>query len=514
MLFRSHRRACCILTASVMLSLTSAMPACAQKTKAKGAAIPVSPTGKDMPDATIPLEPLGFQQTPMRYALAGAVVSSLHYVDSHHLLLTYREQALITRRPDDPPEDNGQMVAALLLEVPSGKVLARTEWRLFDHARYLWPMGNGVFLRRIGRSLCLLNPLAEGGEGDPLKCLPFMELPGPPSYIMASHDGRMVIVESEVVKHSEAASAPASPPLNPAMPKTAAPDVHRTMVQFLRFDLSHAAHGQISLAHAGQMLADNPIGFPLIGDGYVHAEEGDKDDWNLFFSTWSGHAEPLGDVVSTCNPLSEFLSDQEFLVVTCNGSDDSRVMTLVTRDKRELWQQKLEADSMPPDVKAAVTSGRFAISRILRNGGGSVALTDMIPSDTIRAQRVEVRDVKNGALVAQVDMTPVQRAAQNFSLSGDGLHLALIQNDVIAIYDLSPLQDLPAPKVKPGDLIFVAAPADAPGPKAVHASATSVSATGETVIEQPQNVDERRTVPTLYTPEEQAERDRKAAEKK
>jgi hypothetical protein len=263
------------------------------------------------------------------------------------------------------------------------------------------------------------------------------------------------------------------------------------------------------MSHAGHSVVASPLGFPLSGDGHLHAEMVSPDDWNVFYTPWRGGSTLLGDVVSTCAPQSTFLSGQEVLVVTCNGGDGNRAMAVVTLDKHELWQEKMNSDSTEPGVKTAIESGRFAISTLMRAGGGTSSPLDLMAVDSINAQRIEVRDIKNGMLVASVDALPVQRAGQNYSLSQDGMHLAVLQNDVIAIYDLAPVKDFPAHKIKPNDLIFVAATEK----QEQTAKAAEVAAHAAAVIEAPLNVDERRTPPTLYTPEEKAEQARKAQEK-
>jgi len=517
MIFRSHPRTCCGLLWSIALCIglgCVVQTVWAEKAKQKVAAPPVSPDGKDIPDATIPLEPLGYQAAPTHLLLMNVVTSSLHYVDAHHLLLTFRARMLIPRGTDDAEGgDSGQMIAAVLLEAPSGKVLARTRWRMYDHGQYLWSLGKGTFLLRKGHELSLLMPLAAGGEKDPLRTTPFATLPGQASGILVSPDGRMAVVESDVVTRHETATS-ASVSSYPATPVAgrAATEQHSTEVQFWQFNLDDAARGRVSMNLAGHDTVPSPLGFPLSGDGHLHVNMIAPGDWNLSFTTWRGRSTLLGDVVSTCPPVGTFLSSRELMVVTCDGGDGNRAMTVVTLDKHELWQDKISYESMEPGIQTAVDSGRFASSSILRTGSGeSTALLDILPEDSVTGQRIEVRDIKSGMLVASVDAAPVQRAAQNFSLSPDGLHLAVMQHDVIAIYDLAPIKDFPAVQIKPKDLIFVAAQESLP---AATKAADAAVAAEPAVIEAPLNVDERHAPPTLYTPEEQAERDRKAAAKK
>src|SRR5215471_10947803 len=82
------------------------------------------------PAISIPLEPLGYAAASTEFMLAGSSMLTVHFVDEQHLLLTYSVKRLMKRLPDCPPEDQDRTIAAVLLELPSGKELARTEWRL------------------------------------------------------------------------------------------------------------------------------------------------------------------------------------------------------------------------------------------------------------------------------------------------------------------------------------------------------------------------------------------------
>src|SRR5215471_5183457 len=82
------------------------------------------------PAVSIPLGPLGYQAASTEFMLAGSSMLTVHFVDEQHLLLTYNVKRLLKRLPDCPPEDQDRTIAAVLLELPSGKELARTEWRL------------------------------------------------------------------------------------------------------------------------------------------------------------------------------------------------------------------------------------------------------------------------------------------------------------------------------------------------------------------------------------------------
>jgi len=296
-------------------------------------------SGYDVPDATIPLESLGYEPAPAHILLAeGYTVSSLQYVDAHHLLFTYNKRSLIKRQPDDSPDESPQNVAAILLETPSGKVVAQAEWRLHDHSQYLWPIGEGTFLLRVGRELRLLTPLTASNPAEALQGKRLLTLPGQATMIAVSPDGRMVLVEAAVpVQTADAAPAvaPATSPIGTPLgdQPPAPPEDHTTDVQFLDFDLSRQAQGVVNVNRVGHITAPSPLVMPLTHDGYIHTAEIYPDDWNLIYTQLSGTDTVLGDVVSTCRPGAAFLSNNEMLVDCGDAGQEGAVATHTGRSR-------------------------------------------------------------------------------------------------------------------------------------------------------------------------------------
>ena len=107
------------------------------------------------------------------------------------MLFTYSLRSLVPRVPGEEANDSARQVAAVLLEVPSGKVLARTKWRLHDHGQYLWNVGRGVVVVRSGSELSFIAPLeASLDAGEPLRRYALPHRPGVPVAVQGSPDGR------------------------------------------------------------------------------------------------------------------------------------------------------------------------------------------------------------------------------------------------------------------------------------------------------------------------------------
>ena len=88
------------------------------------------------PTVRIPVEPLGYRPPGKLYLLARYSSSSLDFLDSTHLLFTFREPRLLLRGQGSGGLD--QVIQAEVLELPTGKVVAEDQWLLHDRARYLW----------------------------------------------------------------------------------------------------------------------------------------------------------------------------------------------------------------------------------------------------------------------------------------------------------------------------------------------------------------------------------------
>src|ERR1700722_6324418 len=86
-----------------------------------------------VPWARISLQKLGFPGVSPGFVTAGASVLTVNFVDDDHLLVTFGMRGLVKRIAGDPDTDEDREVAAEIVDVPSGKIVARTEWGLADH---------------------------------------------------------------------------------------------------------------------------------------------------------------------------------------------------------------------------------------------------------------------------------------------------------------------------------------------------------------------------------------------
>jgi hypothetical protein len=384
----------------------------------------------------IPLENFGFQPLPSQFLLNGSSMLTLHYVDDKHLLVTFVVHRLIPRLPDEPEDDQDRVVDAVLLELPTGSILARTTWHLHDHAQYLWNLGHGHFLLRIRDTLTTFAPLANLAAGDSFAQQPFLvSAERRLAALIVSPDADLLIIET--VKRTPPAPKPKTPLIGPT-PAPSPELTQRDPVQ-INFYRIHAAdnEGTIQATPAGAVQTAKAGDIPATTAGYLAVVDQGHQHWAFDFHSYSGKIAELSPFDSTCSPAPLFVSHSEFIAFGCRSGQTRQQIGGFNMRGEEMWEQGLFGDFIAPSIAYAPAGGRFALSRIMLR---TSAVPDQpISSDEVSTQAVIVYQTGTGKQLLRADCSPVERAGQNFALSPDGLALAVVHAEAIEIYSLPPL---------------------------------------------------------------------------
>lgn len=375
------------------------------------------------PALRLALSDLGFPGYTISLMHAGASMATVHALDSSHVLFTYSLRSLVPRLPGDDANDTDRQVAAVLVEVPSGKVLARTKWRLHDHGRYLWSIGRGVFVVRSGSQLSLLAPLETMEKGEPLQRYALPHRAGTPVAVQGSPDGRILMVELEQESRKRA--------------EDDEEDGHRPkhyILEFFRIAPAAEGKGQLTVSGAGAIGSTIPLHLPIDGDGYLWAEDGERGKWMISFNEFGGRQEKLAPVMSSCHPRLSLLSRAEFLVETCRGSDQQPMLASYGFDGHENWEEPFGETLQPPVLALAPEVGRFAMSRLTAASSGA-PVSGLGAEDTI-AQELRVYQVESGDMLFHLQCAPAVRSAENFDLSPDGKMLTVLGPETLDFYTL------------------------------------------------------------------------------
>lgn len=398
------------------------------------------------PAIRISLESLGFQAPPARVAALGGTLVTVNFVDDTHLLVTFYTRALMPRLPDAQPEDSDGMVAAQLLELPSGKVLGKTEWRLRDRDPYLWAIGHGRFLLRIRNRLTLLDPLGNLAQGDPFRQEMFGEFKRRIGYLTVSPGGDLLTVETlPPAKPKLTGGAASTAALAATVPKdksTDAPTEPRkpeVQVLFFRLELNRK-EGQAERLrgrNAGGLLTQALVSVPVSSEGFIGATKESATAYDFDFITHTGNKTELAAFDTTCTPHPYFVSRSEFVALGCHGAPDKPELGGFNLKGEHAWIEVLAGDHLGPIILGSPASGRFVLSRITLNGA-FIDPQNVVPEE-MAGQEVSVRQNHDGRLLLKLQASPIQRAGGNFDLSPGGMEMVIVRAGNVEIYRLPPL---------------------------------------------------------------------------
>ena len=375
--------------------------------------------------ARIPLGPMGYQTLLPEFLLAGNSMLTVHFVDTDHLLITFGLRQLMTRLAGDPPDDDDRMVGADLVELPSGKVLAQTQWRMHDRGQYLWSLGHGRFLLRVRDQLTVLAPMQGVVKGDAFRKLPLLHNDRNLVALQVSADGDLLTVET-------AKRTPASEPgvaSNVTVVDPARAEPAPVQINFYRLTSTGAGAESLAVAPAGAIGAHSVVDLPMTTAGFLDVIEGGKDRWLFNFDEHAGKVDELAEWDTSCFPQPTFVGHSEFVAFGCRGSEEKQSLAGFNLKGEQMWQQNFLDSQTAPTFSFAPAAGRFALGRIV-----VIAAVDAdgpLPESLVRSQEVRVMQSYNGKLLFRIDCTPVERAGQNFALSADGTRLAVVRETMV-----------------------------------------------------------------------------------
>ena len=373
------------------------------------------------PARSIALEPLGFQTPLTQFMLAGSSMLTVDFVDNNHILLTYSAKRLLKRLPECPQGDQDREIDVVLLELPAGKVMARATWRTHDHGQYLWNLGKGRFLLRIRDTLSTFAPMVNLPKGDAFVQSPLIRTDRRIGAILLSPESDLMILET----------------MEPSHPEGEEPKLQEKPVQINFVRLLSSGPGEIEPKPGGVLRVAVPGRIPANAAGFVAILDQGQQHWAFNFQTYGGKVKELAGFDSTCRPTPTLVSRSEFIAFGCHLSHTPQVVGAFNMRGEEMWEQNLTENYVSPMFAYAPESGRFALSRVVTRS--SLVDSDMVMPELFEGQSITVYQTDSGRQLLHIDANPIARAGQNFSLSPDGMKLAVIREDAIQIFQLPAL---------------------------------------------------------------------------
>jgi hypothetical protein len=411
------------------------------------AAVPARAGKPEERPLLIPIAPLGFQALPGRFISTAATNFTLHFVDENHLLFTFTVRRLLPRLPDQQEGDDDRSVRMLLLELPSGKVLAEGDLRTRDRDRYLWPLDHGRFLLRVRSRLTIIEPLRSlglHGAEHAFDQEKLVEFKRPIGYLNVSPGGELLGIETlpprkpkakAVDADAAAFAATQGSDADPELKKPARPPVQ---ISFVRLKTENAdGSGKLIAQSAGSVLAPGLITLPTTGEGFLDIQQAKDKTWVFDFVTHTGKRLELSGYDTSCAPHPFFISRSEFVALGCRGTTDKVELSYFNLKGDEPWISVLSGTQVSPTVVSAPAAGRFALSRTLV--ASAIFDAENVTADDMTAQEITVMQNYDGRQLLKVQASPIQRVGQNFDLSPDGDSFAVLRGANIEVYKLPPL---------------------------------------------------------------------------
>jgi hypothetical protein len=375
------------------------------------------------PRLRVPVEQLGYRAPGKFYLLARYNSSSLDFLDGDHLLLTFREPHLMQREQGSTGLD--QVIQADVLELPTGRVVAEDEWVLHDRHRYLWPLAGGKMLLRVNSTLYELDRDLH------LKTL--FASPTPIENVETSPDGKLLVMETELEKHTPEEHARLA---EKAALMGGSPPAEDVRVRMVRMDEERVVlNGR----------ADAAGDVPATSNGFFDQKQVNDGAWSLNFRSFETATASSGEAVakidSICEPSEKVLNPQSVLVLSCPKGHNDRFVAAYSLNGQKLWDGRWQSNFTWPAFRVAQGGDSIAISWLSVNR--PVSAREPIDDGEVQNQVLSVLDSRTGSLRIAMLLKPIVSAGGNFALSPDGNRLAVVRDGAVEVYDL------PAPPPPP-----------------------------------------------------------------
>ena len=348
---------------------------------------------------------------------------SLNFVDADHVLLTFDPKKMFKRLPQCTSAHQDRLMHAVVLELPSGKVVTQTDWYLHDHRPYLWPFGPGKFLLRRANDLYVVD--------SSLHQKLLWSSPKDLLWVSVTPTGNQIIVETA----EDPAAAPNSTPARPDSPAKLAP---KFLAQFL---------DAATLAPERTVPLNNVVNITGTSTGYVDLVH-HANIWLIRFGPNPKVRHNIARVKSQTIPAVFYGSRNTLQIGWCGSSNCDFSVSSFTLAGRRLWHQRWSHFRISPSVIRDEDNSRFGVStwQQIPQAAGAQPRYDsddalqLDPSQRdVFQQDIQVFDTASGNPVFSLNVIPAIASGLNFSLSPDGRRAAVVRGDHLELFELPPI---------------------------------------------------------------------------
>ncbi len=368
----------------------------------------------ERPEMTVAVEPLGFNPPGAYYQGQRQSLVSVDFLDENRLLFTFHAPGLIHRSANSDEEE--RQIRAVVLRLPAGTVESEALWTLHDHARYLWMLKDGHFLLRDE------NDLKVGDASLALK--PLLHFPGPLLWMEMDPDQQYIVTDShEPASDANAAAGAGKQPEEANAPAEAgAAEIVLRVLQ--------RSSGQVILVSR----VHNPVYLPINSTGYVETAQTNMRQWRLDLNQFAGGTRTVAALDSACDPRIDFVTQKQLVATACNMDGTRRLVGLGMYGRRQ-WDAPTAPNQVWPILVMSPEGSRMARETLFVTH--PIDAYSPLSFDDVVGQVVEVYDTATGKVVVRVPASPVLDGGGNVAISPSGRRLAVLDEGLIQVYDLT-----------------------------------------------------------------------------
>jgi hypothetical protein len=388
------------------------------------------------PEFTIPVGPLGFSAPGAFYLLRRQSLVSLDFLDEDRLLFSFQVPQLMHRDNANDAETKERQIRAVVVALPGGKIEAEAQWVVADRSRYLWMLKDGHFLLRDSDGL-------EQGDAA-LKITPYLRLPG--RLLWLTLDPAQQVLVTNSVEPADATQKP-DDAANPAAAQSATSADQQTAAaqQTLVVRTMKRESGEL-ITMTRVPWTNQASDWPINSEGYVENSKGNGRQWMLNLKTFADVVRVVGSVNSACPPTSDFLSEQELLVATCDPGGGRLVA--MSASGSHVWEQRRFSNVMWPLLTTALDGSRTA-REILVLKRTTNRYKRPIGASELVGQMLTVLNTADGKVMLEAPLSPVFDGGGNVAVSPSGRRVAVINAGAIQVFDLGAPARSPDAGTKP-----------------------------------------------------------------
>ena len=357
---------------------------------------------------SIAMRPLGYAPRPRKELGELDNDDAVAWLGTHQIMVAFNPHKLIPRDPVTSNAATIRRIHAVVIDLPTRKVVNMADWDLMDRQPYLWQLSGNRVLVHIGSELHVLS--------EDMKVESRIPLDGPLAFVRTSPGGELIAIAVTHERHSPELHRK----LRDALDHDPDEDVH---IRFLDQD-----HQTVAEANSSRQIMP-PV---LLSEGQVRMLAAPDAKYRLELIPWQGEATTIARFTSGCLPsVSSFAPDLLF-VATCSPQSRIHEYRVLRPDGVVVLHGKSDPQQLGQGVLGA--HQKFAV-KVLHAKHAIVDGSIFHGADLDTAE-VRIYRSTDGANLGAIHAELPAPSRGAFALSSDGSQLAILSDSKVTLFSL------------------------------------------------------------------------------